>query len=506
MYSLQGTRKSLFLLGFIITIFLTKGLFLSLLFPIFQQPDEQIHYATIQHWAGKKIQDANQTKISNNQPRVVDPGNISTYILTEESTNTAIHLQFDTIKSQKENILDFSSTTTGIHEESILVNNWNRDTAYQVNNTSGTRSFYYWLGAGIEHALSDRDIFTRLLSSRLLSLVFGVLIVILSYLTAKNTDRQLSIFPVLFALLIAFQPMIASTATQVNIDIALIFSFSLFLYAGSCVLKKGLTWKNALLSGLAATLGLLSKGPGLVLALALYPLFAWGAYMKYFIPEKKKQFFTWLMISTLLLGGIAFMTVPRSYLINITRASNTSVFDSPLQSIGKYLDKTLRQGELRDTSLSYWGNFGWLDTPISEWILSVIISIEIIGFSGVLLYLLTPVLQKRFPKLFQWTANPHWLPERKYILFFLSMILALQLAVRFYDWRVFDYTGQILIGQPGRYFLPNIIGHLFLVVTGIGLFLRTQERFITALKILALGMILLQIYTVINVILPRYYL
>ena len=86
------------------------------------------------------------------------------------------------------------------------------------------------------------------------------------------------------------------------------------------------------------------------------------------------------------------------------------------------------------------------------------------------------------------------------------MIIALQVAIRFFDWRVFDYSNEILIGQPGRYFLPNITAHLIIIITGLGFLLRKETRFMLALKVLALVMILLQIHAILNVIIPRYYL
>ena len=87
------------------------------------------------------------------------------------------------------------------------------------------------------------------------------------------------------------------------------------------------------------------------------------------------------------------------------------------------------------------------------------------------------------------------------------MIFFLQLAIRFYDWRVFDTTGKIVIGTPGRYFLPTLIPHLIILVTGLGfLITKNKTQFTTLLKALALSMILLCLYAVFDVIIPRYYL
>jgi len=40
-----------FILLLILAVFLLKGAFLSIIFPFFQAPDEQLHYATIQQRA-----------------------------------------------------------------------------------------------------------------------------------------------------------------------------------------------------------------------------------------------------------------------------------------------------------------------------------------------------------------------------------------------------------------------------------------------------------------------
>jgi hypothetical protein len=85
-------------------------------------------------------------------------------------------------------------------------------------------------------------------------------------------------------------------------------------------------------------------------------------------------------------------------------------------------------------------------------------------------------------------------------------IILMQFAIRFFDWRYFDTTGQIVIGTPGRYFLPNILPHFLLLVSGLGYFLPTRLAFDRLLAILSALLFLLTIYTTWAIILPRYYL
>ncbi len=471
------------ILALILALFVIKGLILSLLIPALQNPDEQIHYGTVQFLAEPIPKD---WPIIELKKRVNNASDISTYGLSEETIKTAQSTRFDEIKFEKQNIQDFSDTA---NEEEILQNDWKRYIDTYPTSASGTKSVYYTLASWLERLLSGESIFTRMFVARFLASFFGLGIVILAYLITRKIgfSKNLSL---LFTVLVAFQPMLSITGAQVNIDIALIFSFSLFLYA-SVSLIKDTGRKYALLAIFSAILGLFSKGPGIVLVAMLYPLFVWCTYQKLHI--SKKRFTTLLATATLLLVTIIFLVVPKSYLMSITNFTAQSQFNSPLESIGKYMTKTLSIGELRDTALSYWGQFGWLDNSIPEWSLTLIILITVTGFIGTLWYLFS---QEKI-------SYP---PERKYLILSLGMIIALQVAIRFYDWRVYDYTGEILIGQPGRYFLPNIIAHLIVVTTGIGFLLRQESRFLLAMKTLTLAMILLQLHAIVNVIIPRYYL
>lgn len=487
-----------------VSLFVIKGVILSALMPLFQNPDEQTHYGTIQYLAEPATKD---WPILNTSRRMNSGTDITTYGFSEEVIQSARAAKFDEVKFEKQNIPNFSDPDA---EDMVARNSWKHYIDAYPTSVSGTKSIYYSLASWLERFFSDESIFVRTFLMRLLAVAFGVGVIVLSYLIAKKIGLSEHL-ALLFMTLVAFQPMFSITAAQTNIDIALIFAFSLFLYTGVSFMKSseshrpGIAWLGwTLLAILASILGLFSKGPGIALIIALYPLFLWGIYQKF--PVLKRKFFVRATLATIALVGIAFVTIPRDYLASITNSATISKFHSPIESLGAYLSETIDQKDLRDTARSYWGNFGWLDSSIPGWTLSIIRAIEAIGFIGVLWYLLSPLLPVKWLPSQEKTAQPDWLPRRHFLIFFLGMILALQCAIRFYDWRVFDYTGQILIGQPGRYFLPNLIGHLMIIVVGLGFLVRQKHFFTMVTTALTLAMILLQIGTIINVIIPRYYL
>ena len=484
-----------FILLLILAVFLLKGAFLSIIFPFFQAPDEQLHYATIQQRAEPREKTWPIEKGTDGANGI----DISTYHFSEETIKSAQATEFDGVKFQKENTQEFSQSAVGLNENKIIGNNWKRYIDISPSNTAGTLSVYYSLGTKIEQILSDQSILTRLFSARLLSVIMGALVVLLAYLTARkiNLSKENSL---IVATLVAFQPMFSVSASQVNIDIALILAFSFYIFFSVWMLRNGMNWKNLVLFPLSLLLAFYSKGPGIVLFAITPFLFGYLMYKRFNISPKK--FFLYASISAFALFVIIFSFVPKSYLIGITNFNATSKFDSPIKSLTKYIDKTINTTSILRTEKSYWGNFGWLDTPISSTAIDIIFFIEMVASIGLILYF----IPKRFLKKFGITETKDFLPEKKFILFFVGTVIALQLAIRFFDWRIFDVYGKILIGQPGRYFLPNIIPHIILIVSGLGFFTRNKKQFDILLKTLLVLIVLLSLYSIINVIIPRYYL
>jgi len=480
------SQRPVFWLIIVIAIFFLKGVFLSVLLPLFQGPDEQTHYATIQYLSESKEKSwPIVTKKS-----IPEKNNIATYHFSQEIIKSAQITQFDEIISQRENTQEFSNSIQGLDENELLENHWKRYIDIYPVNTSGYSSFYYSVASALEKSFPDQSILFRFFMIRLISVFLGVAIVWLCYLTTRKIGLS-SMQSLTIATLIAFQPMFSATAAIVNIDISLIFSFSLFTYASVSLLKDSFRLMHILLLFFSLVLAFFSKGPGIVLFIIVQPLLVYLAYKHFKVNPRKFFWFIFLGVSVVI--GSFFLAVPKDYLISLTNLGAISKFNSPAESLSKYIEKTTAFGALKDMHASYWGNFGWLDTKIPSAVLDVIWIVEIISLLGIILFIFS---KKKI----------EYLPNKKFILFSIGILAALQLAIRFYDWRVFDTTGKIIIGTPGRYFLPNIIPHILLVVTGLGFFTKNEKQFNVLIKVLAILMILLSLYSIFDVIIPRYYL
>lgn len=475
------TLKKRKFLAILLVIFFFKQLLWIAIFPIFQGPDETVHYATIQNQAYPMSLDESRQ--------------FREYILKKDTNNISKHSEeitavFELTEAGK---ISFNSDTTqiftnnpdGQNENKIRNNDWKRIRGITViEKLPG----YYFIPSIIEKIFFKDNILTRFFIERIFSSILGLLIILFSYLTAKRVGFNEKI-SLLFSTIITFQPMFSQSSAIINYDVMLIFSFALFIYGAIWSLRDGLNWLNSLIMLLSAYLGIITKAPAIVLWLTLLSLTV------YFARKKLKIRNGYFITGTILIIFFAILILeiisPANHL-NLLIRNNDSHFDSFFQSLSKYISVTFDRWNWSE--ISYWGNFGWLDTEIPHWIVNVFQGIEVVSIFGIIAYFILP---KKIPS---------FLPRKKFVVFLIGIFLALQFAIRFADWNHFDLTGKIEIGTYGRYFLPVIFAQFSLIIIGIGMLARKYSIWKNIIKALAISMILLWTYATLLVIIPRYYL
>lgn len=479
------------LLIFLLAAFFIKQLLFVAVFPIFQGPDEPAHYSTIQHKAESKDVAAFITKQKNIRNRDENNTMTSTFDFSEEILNTMNLAETNKIAFHSSTTQTFANNSSnGQFEKEIKNNNWDRYIPYKHPSIIYGVPGYYFLPTIIEKSLAESDIFTRFFIERIFSAILGIFILLFIYLSAKKIglDEKISF---LATTLVAFQPMFSQSAAIVNYDVLLIFAFSLFTFGAVLSLRDGINWKNGLVMFFSAIVGILTKFPAVVLWIIMIILAVYFA-RKHFRVSNRIFILSALnlFLLTLTLANIFF---PENHLIQMIAFSNEkSKFSSVFHSVTEYISVTLDRWNWSE--LSYWGNFGWLDAKISSWIVTVAHIIEITGIIGIAVYFI-------FPK-----KIPDFLPKKKFVIFFIGFFLALELAIRFADWEYYNRTGKIGLGTPGRYFLPVIGAQFFLITIGIGMLVKKYLIWKNILKVLVMSMILLWIYSVLIIIIPRYYL
>lgn len=522
---LNFLKKPGFLLVLLLLTFILKGLVFVVIMPMHQGSDEYIHYATVQYLAEPKEKTwpiAIEKKRTSN-----DTKDIFAFHYTEEIRKFSELTQSDRFSGQPHNTQDLSEKSVAYVEEEMRSGKYlpyiNTYPPQIINKNS---QLTHWIGSFVEKYFSDKSIFERYFAVRMLAIFYGLITIFCAYLIALWSGMRPR-HALLAAGIIAFQPQFSATTAIVNYDPLLIALFSVFLAGSISILRHGLNLLNLTAIFAASIAALLAKGIGGILILFAAGITIWGLRQKF--PRLKNIKLWKSAIAIVFIFAAILFTVPRKYSSLIILPSE-SRGRTIIKSLSSYVESNvLDSGRIDRTSMTYWGTFGWLDTQLHEQIvdyIQVISKISLIGLLILFLFILRDsLLPQAISKLFSFLKvlfpqfirdflkkftgtmadRKSFLPQGKYLLLFVISITLLRVAIHFYDWRG-GYLKGSSVDTPGRYFLPNIIPHMLLVFTGLGMFVKSPRAFGLILKSVFGLMVLLCLYAIFIIIIPRYYL
>lgn len=476
-------KNPTFVLVLILGVFFLKGVFLAAIFPIFGGQDESRHYNTVQYLAEPAEKNWELTESQAER----DKDHIETYGFSDEIRQTAVATQTDVLRGDSFNTINFYDNVVQKNEADITSGLW-KPYNYNLKPEVVGGSLYHIIASYIEKALGQSDIFIRFYALRIFSVLLGTFAILFAYFITKTVGFSKK-HSLLLTAIIAFQPKLAMYFCNINYDVLLISMFFLFTLAGVLILKNGLHWKNVLLILAATFLAIQTKLTGYVLLIALLALFAYFLYQK--VQTKKKN----IRVAAYLLSTLAFVFLAvylKKYL-----PTGGQTLPEIFSSIGDYLSKSLSFGRFGLTERTYWGTLGWTDSWLVDNAVELLKYLEIVALIG---------LGFLF---FGKKPAPKYLPEKKYVIFFLLMVIGLQLEIRVADWNLFSHLGKIELGTPGRYFLPNLASHIILMFTGLGAifsYLKREHYFEKSLFIGLIFMFSVSMYLIFNVIVFRFYL
>lgn len=475
-------KNPYFLLILIVSAFLFREIFLASAFPLFTGQDEARHYNSIQWMSEEQNMDCRKVLEAEN---IQDKENLATYRFSEEIRETSATLGLYVWREENYRKPAYASGNTGFNEPLIRESDWSKKTTIcppDIVPAVDTFSFFHWLGNGIEgHGWSDSDILTRFYLIRILSVLLGIITIIFAYLAVTEAGFSPRA-GLLIALIISLQPRLSIYTTNINYDTLLIPSFAFFTWAGLRYLNQGFTLRNLILLLLALGSAIFTKGTGLILMAGLLFLGGWTLLKKHSL-LKKVTLSYWIIGAVLLL--LAFLVINNTYNL-------LSLFPQfSFSSLFEYLEKSLPR--IPSSSENFWGTLSWNSATFGPLFVKIIWLIEALALFGLILF-------------FSRKEIFSFLPAKSAVLFCLMLVISLQLGVRLHDWHVFQETGSLLLGTPGRYFLPTLVPQLLLVAVGLGALLRKKVYLEHSLIALALLMLAFNLYTVWLIIIPRFYL
>lgn len=329
--------------------------------------------------------------------------------------------------------------------------------------------FYYLALAPAYLATSHASIFSQLTLMRILSALIGALVVVFTYLLARELAPHRPWLAVLAALLVAYQPMFGFISGVVNNDVgvnAVAAALELLLIR---LLRRGLTIPSGVLTGAVLLLLPSVKGTGL----SLYPLAGLVFAVALWRHHRRADLASWgaLALSAVLVAELVAHVVDPALASSSSGGvpsaigSNAGAVSEALHHLPDYLSYMWQvflprlpfmaahfpAGEYPGFVIFIkrgWGAFGWYDVFFPAWVYTVIL------VTSLLVLALAPLAARRE---WRWLST-NWAEA-------LAVILMPVVVIAGFTAAYFTLGKRLVIAEFGRYAFPAI-GPIALLVVG----------------------------------------
>lgn len=464
-------------IGFLSLLLITviKNWILVGLIPLWQGPDEPVHFSYIQFIAEEKT-----------IPVYKFPYKVYHTDLSDELARSRVSLDskfvsFNTINIQRflyQENWDFREPAS---EESRHVN------PKEYRNAALSYSpLYYLYGAAFYGLTYQQPIENRAYAVRLGTSLLMVPFLIFVFGFARIL-LQNEVSALLMAIFVSFQPMVSFVFSIINNDAMLITACSASFYWMAVFISKRDT-RSVSAGAVSVGLACLAKTQGLFLII-LWPLFTVLGLIR-----SSKSEYSKIVLGTAIIGLFLIPWMLFCYI-------NYDSFLGPSFSDLDFTEQKYEEPSVFSRFLplffrwpfthfvSFWGNFGHLDTPIHGFIAKILWWIHISFFAVFCLFLI-----KNWQKLVNF--------EQKSLIFLMApiAIYCLDLILSF-----FFYPSMMYEGGQGRYYFS-----VWILMAGV-VFFSIQNVFSSKYVFpsflgLSIFMILFYLYSIYGVVIPRYYL
>lgn len=473
-------RKDFTFITCLIVIMFLKGVLWAIAFPLWQGPDEDDHYAVIQFIAETgRLPDVGDEVLPDEVSLAIDVADVG---------------RLDYHPDQRQ---AFSNTNFGLNEsrfEEIKAQRASFEIG-SVGKLMHATPLYYMFASIPYRWVADGTLLERAFSMRLLTLVMSLPLLPLTYaivMFVRPNDKMLA-RTVTF--LVAFHPMITHITSIVTVDGFFFVLYSLAILLGLLIYRDGFTRKWAVLLGIVFAVGVLVK-PTMNGFAPLIVLVVLTDFIR--VPKRRKEIVWNGLLSAVIVAIPVGWWMQRSLRINQDlfyfnpvlkghRIIIGPLYDYPFwQHVGDYY-----QSVIGGVFVTWWAYFGWLDTPVANWVYDLLRWLTFFAIVG-----LVVLVWKSGKKDF-------WRAKFPYIYFALIILFPI-LLIQYYDYS-FWHTYGVGRGLQGRYWLGTVIPMLLLWV--VGLRALTPNKWHSWLDMsLRLGMVLFNFIALLGYILPRYYL
>ena len=231
---------------------MANALVWSIIVPPFQVPDENAHFAYIQHLA------------ETGEPPRFEPGPGA----SDEQFQAEIALNEFDVSTRPENRPIWTELEQR-NLERVLDSDLSRSNGGGQSNSTNNPPLYHLLGVVAYAAGSGGDLLDRMALVRLVSVLLAGLTVLFTYGFLRELLPRSPLLWSVGSLAVAFQPLFGFMAGGVNNDALLAATAAAVLFGVARAFRRGLTPRRAAFIGAAFGLGLVSKATLLAFAPAL---------------------------------------------------------------------------------------------------------------------------------------------------------------------------------------------------------------------------------------------
>ncbi len=367
-------RKFLYVL---LVLFLAKGIIYTLVFPAFSGHDEVAHYTYIRFIAEQGrvpiIPDLEEWQALNAQRQTPGedrmPNELYKYCqyFTADWWNGCSETQWLRNPPRMISLADEYYPSGWVYTA-------NHPPLYYLLMTP-----LYWLSDGQSPE-------TQLYLFRLAAIPFGLLTVLLAFLTARTLfpgDRFLAMTVPAF---VAFQPQVAYEAAMLNNDIVAIALTSWVLYLAVTGLRDRFPLRTCVLLGFALGLAVLTKGTSVtaapIIAIAMFFGLGWRN-IRQWLP---KGVLVGAITAVMIWPWYLFLWAEYGDFSGLTRVKELQWWNYSFQDPPTVLEQLTDGGFAWMRWRETWGEFGWRLIPLSPWLLWTIFGVCVFAVAGLVVY------------------------------------------------------------------------------------------------------------------------
>ncbi len=417
-----------------------NGLSWIVLIPVWQYPDEQAHFAQVQD-----VAELNYIPNGKNTSREI--------ALSEQILGT----KRDGFGNNKftyhpEYKINYSNNYNGLFEDIFI--NLPQTSRLELVKNEATQNppLYYFLGSFAYKLFYNSNLFGRIFTLRIFSLLMFMLTIFLSLKIGSLVFENSSIFRIVLPCLVAFKPMLVFASTGILPDPLTNLLFSLVVFLSVLIIKGGIKVKYLLFAFVVIILGSLDRQQFLISLPILAVAVFYRASRDY--RKKSKYFFGILAVVVILillsflilqLQRITIFSIPEIGHPNLNLLLSVDFFKYTVQ----FIKETVRQ-----TLPWYWGVYRWLSFTLPPLYYRIIDRFILIAIAGVVVRLFFMMKRRQIKT------------EEKVVVFFILASL-----IYFGLIMIWDYYFRLLYGYSfgiqGRYFFPFAVVHMSILLFGI---------------------------------------